>query len=398
MSDRAYVKAHHVPTSSRIMDVVQRAATDTSRSLDESVRLPLEQSLGHNFSQVRVLSGPASSWAAEHLGARAYTLGSNIYLGQEAHQLSRPQYNRLLAHEAIHTVQQGGRPVAPQAKLEVSRPTDAAEIEADHLAESIISSAERPASRALALRDQLRVTPATPSTVSRVVAPLIQRDLKGTYPARDGTFTLDLRRAVTREKGVTRTGMSGTIKFKASNETPDSMSIRLLQIARNEDLTTDKEYEWTGEQANRNKLRTAEDKDKGIDPGYLVDIDPAMAKPRSQKRDLPVSPYYRDYWPNIDLKTQDGSKIGGVVNEASHWDYPRSYGNRRFSFETAAKASDVGYIYATIRWGFTVVGASLGMVEYEHASVQNGPSATFKAAVNKFHEFYGNPGASTAPK
>ncbi len=388
------VPVHRVPTSSLMMDVVQRAATDNSRSLDESVREPLEQNLGHNFSQVRVHYGPASSLAAEHLGARAYTLGSNIYLGKEAQQLSRLQYNRLLAHEAIHTVQQGGRPVAPQAKLEVSRPTDAAEIEADHLAESIISSAERPASCALARRDQLQVTPATPSTVSQVVAPLIQRDLRGLYGVEDGTFILNLKKE---SHPGEESGMSGTIKFKASPKAPDSKSIRLLQVVRVEDLTTNKEFEWWGEEANRNKIMTAGNKAKKIEPGYFVDHSAAAASPRTKKGDAPVSPYYRDYFPNP-RSSQDGSKHGKTVEEASLWDYPGFSDKSRFSFETAAKAADTGYIYGTVRWGFTISDGARGKVEKEHVTVHSEPSKTFGAAVKKFNEFYKNPGASTAPK
>ena len=385
------VSIRHIPISPPIMDAVQRAATGNSRPLDESVRLPLEQSLRHNFSRVRVHYGPASSRAAEQLSARAYTLGSDIYLSNEAHQLSRPQYNRLLAHEAIHTVQQSGSNVAPQAKLKVSHPTDAAEIEADGLSESIISSAERSStSRSLVLRDQLQVTPTIPATVSRVVAPLIQRDLKGRYPASNGTFTLDLETAEHelsyKGKRFPTTGMKGTIKFKASKKAPESMHIRLLQIARNEDLATGKEYRWEGKETARNELRTAEEKDKDIKPGYLVDILP----PDRQRQDLPVSPYYRDYWPNEE-KSHDGSNIGGMVHEASLWDFPRSWDFRRFSFETAARASDTGFTYATIRWGFTVAGPTLGMVTGEHASVHDEPSATFGAALKKFNEFYGNP-------
>jgi len=385
-----------------MMDVVQRAATDNSRSLDESVREPLEQNLGHNFSQVRVHYGPASSLAAEHLGARAYTLGSNIYLGQEAHQLSRPQYNRLLAHEAIHTVQQGGRPVAPQAKLEVSRPTDAAEIEADHLAESIISSAERPStSRSLALRDQLRATPATPSTVSRVAAPLIQRDLTGPYKVKDGTFSLNLK---TESHPGASSGMSGTIKFNASDKAPDSTWIRLLQVVRLEDLTTGKDYVWTGDDADRIKTMTTEDKAKGIEPGYHVDVlhSPGKPTPRTKASDPRVSPYYRDYVPRRakggPAVNYTGNKKGKTVTETSLYDSPQWGSKGRFSFETAAKAVDIGYIYGTVRWGFTISDAAKGKVEKEHATVHPGPSATFVAAVKEFNEFYKNPGASTAPK
>jgi hypothetical protein len=136
---------------------------------------------------------------------------------------------------------------------------------------------------------------------------------------------------------------------------------------------------------------------KGIDPGYFVDVSYAGITPRTKKTDSPVSPYYRDYWPNP-KSSQDGSKKGKIVKEASLWDYPGSSGNRRFSFETAAKSVDSGYVYATLTWGLTISDASKGKVEKEYADVHFMSSATFDAAVKSFNEFFKNPGSSTEPK
>jgi len=191
--------------------------------------------------------------------------------------------------------------------------------------------------------------------------------------------------------------MSGTIKFKASPKAPDSTSIRLLQILRLEDLTTGKEYVWKEGDANRNKMMTAENKAKHIEPGYHVDHFPAAAGPRTAKGDAPVSPYYRHYWPNPEV-SQDGNKQGKTVKVASLWDAPGYYYKSRFSFETAAKAADTGYIYATIRWGFTISDEDKGKVEKQYVTVHSEPSKTFGAAVKEFNKFYKNPGASTESK
>lgn len=377
---------------------VQRAATGGSQSLDESVRKSLEENLSYDFSHVRVHQGPASDFAAQHLGARAYTLGRDIYLGAEARNLNRTEHARLLAHEAVHTVQQGGVAVTPQGKLEVSRPTDPAEVEADTIARSAIRATGQKSSRSLAQRDQLRATPVPQSMISRVAAPLIQRDLKKDYKAKDGTFTLDLK---TESHAGDKNGMSGTIKFNASDKAPDSTNIRLLQIVRNEDLTTGKEYVWSGDDADRNKMMTASNKARGIKPGFHVDVlhTPGKPTPRTSAGDPAVSPYYQDY---VDKGSPavnySGSKKGKTIKEASLWDYPGSFGERRFSFETTAKAADTGYIFASIHWGFTISDASKGKVEKEHADVHRGQSTTFSAAVSEFNKFYKNPGASTAPK
>jgi hypothetical protein len=69
----------------------------------------------------------------------------------------------------------------------------------------------------------------------------------------------------------------------------------------------------------------------------------------------------------------------------------------RFTFETAAKASDTGYVYATLNWGFTLSDAAKGKVEREHATASRSPSATFGVALSNFNEFFKNPGSSKAP-
>ena len=166
--------------------LLQRAASETSHSLDEPVRSSLGQHLGYDLSQVRVHSGSASANAAESIGARAYTLGNDIHLGAETRGMDRNEYHGLLTHEAVHTIQQGGRTVAPHAGLKTSSPSDAAEREAEHIAASA-------ASPSLALRDRLRAeVPA--QTVTRSVSPHLQRDLTGKKTVKDGDFDLNLKK------------------------------------------------------------------------------------------------------------------------------------------------------------------------------------------------------------
>lgn len=370
-------------TSPSPLDTLTQAAGDSSSALPTSLVQRLGAHLEHDFSQVRVHSGRASVAAADQLGARAYTLGRDIHLGSEALMLAAADRQRLLAHEAIHTAQQGGRTVAPHTGLNVSHPHDQAEYEAHDLANRIESSP----SPSLALRDQ------TLRRVQYHVAPHVQRDLKKEYKSTDGTFKTDLK---TEGHAGAKNGMSGTIKFTAADTAPDSTNIRLLQIVRDEDLDTGKDYVWTGGEANRNKMMTAADATTGVQAGYFVDHSAAAASPRTAKADPAVSPYYRDYWPNAS-SSQDGSKAGKTVKEASLWDYPGSSGKRKFTFETAAKATDTGYIYATLTWGFTISDPAKGTVTAEHASANYAQSSTFNAAVKAFDEFYKNPGASTAP-
>jgi hypothetical protein len=373
---------------------LQRAASESSRPIEEPIRRSLEQHLGHDFRQVKVHSGAASAAAAESIGARAYTLGNDIHLGAETRGLGGNDYHRLMAHEAIHTIQQGGRTVAPDASLPMSSPTDTAEREAEHMASHVtVPGASQSPSASLAMRDRM-LRGSTEHTITRSVLPHLQRDLSGKKSVTDGDFDMDLK---TESHAGGMSGMSGTIKFTASATAPDAGSIRLLQTVRTENLGTGKDLEWTGAEANRNKTRTTANAAQGVQEGWFVDHSAAAATPRTAKGDSAVSPYYRDYWPNSS-KSQDGSKSGKTINPASLWDFPASSGNIRFSFETIAKGSDTGYNYASVTWGFTISDASKGKIENEHASANRGPSATARAAVKSFDEFYKNPGASTAPK
>lgn len=369
-----------------MISLLSRAALDPAIPLEPGFKYGLEQLTGHNLSDVQIHRGFGSAKAAARLGAMAYTIGNNIHLGAKAGSLSQTDRIQLLAHETVHTIQQSGLPANIEDGVPVSDPNDSAELEADKIAKDVVSIGNSPS---LALRNQLRSQLRTAGNVSRA---LVQRDLTGKYPTNGGDFELNLK---TESHPSASSGMSGTIKFMANEKAPDSTNIRLLQVVRTEELTTGKDYSWTGGEANRNKMMTAAA--PGVSPGYFVDHSAAAASPRTKKTDAPVSPFYRDYWPNVG-HSQDGSKKGKAIKEASLWDYPQSPINMRFSFETLAKAADTGHVYGTVLWGFEISDASKGKVEKENAVGRNVTLLTTDKAIEKFNEFYRNPGASTAPK
>lgn len=362
----------------------QRAAADASTHLPDEVAVPLSKRIGADFAGVRVHRGEASHQTAESLGARAYTLGRHIHLNRLADRLSAADRSVLLAHEAVHCAQQGAGDVSPDADLELGRPADASEAEAEGIA------AEWQGSPSLALRDRMHA----PAPIQRH-RPRVQCDLKGPYKSTDGDFKLDLK--TESHKGA-KSGMSGTIEFTPAAKAPDSKSIRLLQVAKDVDRGTGKDYKWTGDEANRNKVMTAQDTKTGVAGGYFVDALHKNRTPRTAKADAAVSPYYIDDYKALkDPDNRDGSKQGNKIASASLWDYPGSSGERDFKFETAAKATDSGYIYATLTWGFSITDASKGTVSKEYAQAHYVQSATFNAALKQFDEFYKNAGASTAP-
>lgn len=366
------------------VEQLQRAATDPSTRLPDDVAVPLAQRIGADFAGVRVHRGEGSHQAAESLGARAYTLGRHIYLNRLADRLSAADRSALLTHEAVHSAQQGGGDVSPHADLELGRPGDASEAEAEGIA------AELQGSPSLALRDRMHALPLTQRH-----GPRLQPDLKGPYKSTDGDFDLNLK--TESHKGA-KSGMSGTIEFTPSATAPDSKSIRLMQVVKTSIVATGKDNVYTGDEANRNKVMTAEDKTSGTEGGYFVDAVHKNRTPRTAKADAPVSPYYiDDYLALKSPRNRDGSKQGSTIASASLYDYPGADGEVDFKFETAAKDSGSGYVYATLTWGFRISDAAKGTVSGEYAKANYVQSPTFNAALKQFDEFYKNAGAASAP-
>jgi hypothetical protein len=81
--------------------------------LDGAVRSFFEPRFGRDFSGVRVHTGPAAARSARALGARAYTVGSDLVFAEGQFAPANEAGRRLLAHELTHTIQQGAVGGAP---------------------------------------------------------------------------------------------------------------------------------------------------------------------------------------------------------------------------------------------------------------------------------------------
>lgn len=116
--------------------------------LGGGVQARMEKTLGADLSGVRVHTGGESAQAAESLGARAFTVGTDVHFGHGEFAPGSKEGDRLLAHELTHVVQ--GQKSGIQRKAahegenggdehgdheagghEVSEPGDPAEKEAD---------------------------------------------------------------------------------------------------------------------------------------------------------------------------------------------------------------------------------------------------------------------------
>lgn len=363
-----------------VLNLLRRARGDPAVGLPAELSGRLERHVAADFSAVRVHRGAASQRAADRLGASAYTLGRHVHLGAEAAALDGAALQALLAHEATHAVQQGGGSPSLDRGLRLGAPGDASEVEAETVAAHCLGAPSQAGARPLVQRH----------------APRIQRHLRGPYATPDGTFELDMR-TVSAPGGDS--GMMGLIEFRAAPQTPDSEHIRLLQVVKVTAGSAGLDLQWSGDQADRNKVRTSEDTAHGITGGYFVDHDAAKAEaePRKKAADKAVSPYYNDYYKSAKI-TREGRKKGSTVEPSVLGDFPSSSGERVFRFETAARATETGYLYASLEWGFEISDAAKGTVTGEFARASWVQSNTLDAAVGAFDEFYRNPGAASAPK
>jgi outer membrane protein OmpA-like peptidoglycan-associated protein len=72
----------------------------------------MELAFGHDFSGVRIHAEDSAARATRAVGARAFTVGQDVFFGRGEFSPSTREGRRLIAHELAHTVQQLHQPVA----------------------------------------------------------------------------------------------------------------------------------------------------------------------------------------------------------------------------------------------------------------------------------------------
>lgn len=106
--------------------------------LEGETQKEMEQSLGYDFDQVRLHTDGVAHKASETLGAKAFTMGTDVFLSRKhSGNLSSSEGRELLAHELTHVVQQSqGNLSLPGDKVKMGQPGDMYETEADKVAEN----------------------------------------------------------------------------------------------------------------------------------------------------------------------------------------------------------------------------------------------------------------------
>jgi Domain of unknown function (DUF4157) len=133
--DADYLHPQSEPPALR-RTAVHDALQTSGKPLDELTRSDMEARLGADLSDVRIHDDAAAKASATEIGARAYTSGSHVVIGQGGSD------KHTLAHELTHVIQQRQGPVTGTDNgtgLKVSDPSDRFEREAESTARRVMS-------------------------------------------------------------------------------------------------------------------------------------------------------------------------------------------------------------------------------------------------------------------
>ena len=134
------------------------AARSGGEPIPPEVRLGFETAMDADLSAVRLHTGPTSADLNGQLGARAFTVGHDVFFGEGMPDTGSRDGTSLMAHELTHVVQQGGAQArrTPSERIqrddrpEAAVPTPKESALLDHVAATIVD-AELAAARATLL-------------------------------------------------------------------------------------------------------------------------------------------------------------------------------------------------------------------------------------------------------
>ncbi|MEH2467346.1 eCIS core domain-containing protein [Nostoc sp.] len=93
-----------------------KQARGGGQSLAKSIREPMEQAIGADFSRVKVHTDSRANQLNQSIHAKAFTTGQNVFFRQGEYNPGSRGGQELIAHELTHVVQQNGRAVAQRQK------------------------------------------------------------------------------------------------------------------------------------------------------------------------------------------------------------------------------------------------------------------------------------------
>jgi Domain of unknown function (DUF4157) len=111
----------HRPADPQVMDQL-RSSSSSGSPLPRDMQSFMEPRFKADFSSVRIHTDQHAAALSAQLGARAFTIGRDIYFARGEFRPDRPEGWELVAHELTHTLQQGGAAHAPVAPPKAPAP------------------------------------------------------------------------------------------------------------------------------------------------------------------------------------------------------------------------------------------------------------------------------------
>jgi hypothetical protein len=137
-------KAANSVTPTEVPPIVHEVLRSPGQPLDPAAHAFMDPRFGYDFSHVRVHTDEKAAESARAVDALAYTVGRQIVFGSGQYAPTAPAGRRLLAHELAHTLQQDRFGASVSPRLEVGAVDTAAELEADRVADHVVSGGAAP--------------------------------------------------------------------------------------------------------------------------------------------------------------------------------------------------------------------------------------------------------------
>lgn len=131
-----------------VPDAVRNVIAKPGTTMDESVQREMESTMGGDFSDVQLHTGPDAAAATEAINARAFTVGNHVAFNHGEYDPESESGKKVLAHELTHVRQQTGGRVSMLSKdqpLQID-PDPALEREANTTAEAVTADDQQCAS------------------------------------------------------------------------------------------------------------------------------------------------------------------------------------------------------------------------------------------------------------
>ncbi len=216
---------HQTAMNPSMLIATLRATVGSGEPLRDPAKTFMEMSLGTRLEQVLVHTDERAQRMTQTLGAEAFVVGRNIYFNQGRYAPDTIRGKKLLAHELVHTIQQGFGNHIPH-DLPVSPRTEPCEQQADRISSAVIErvSFKRSLSTAIRSLNTTRIQPTIQMAKGLDVAIYETTDHGVGYEdAPDESFTMEANSL--KEAG----NKLGTF-IKAARDISSGASIRLLSF------------------------------------------------------------------------------------------------------------------------------------------------------------------------